>query len=144
MKALLFLSIFFTCFLAQSQTVKDSLIKASELDSVISYEGTGGLLDDNSLLIKYTGNPQRFLDELHSLHVQNPESVRRTESSIAIPGTNKPMWVYGQYSVYATLAAKEGYVLIEITFAAYNRPGNYKMFSAPKVYQQIVDRLPKG
>jgi hypothetical protein len=112
-------------------------------ERLINYEGNGSLLDDSSLLIKYTGNPQRFLDELHSLHVQNPEAVKRTESSFEIPSTNKPMWVYGSYSVYAILTSKDDYVLIEVIFSAYNRPGNYKMLSAPIVYQEIVNRLPK-
>ena len=144
MKPLLFFTFLIIGLIGYSQSVKDSLIEASVLDSVITYEGNGGLLDDNSLLIKYTGNPQRFLDELHTLHVLNPDAVRRTESSIAIPETNKPMWVYGHYSVYATLTDKGDYVLIEIIFSAYNRPGNHKMYSAPRVYQEIVNRLPKN
>lgn len=122
---------------------KDELIISSPLDSVVTYAGVGETMKGNCLFIKFSGDGQLFFNELASLHTQDPKSVYRTETNLSINSTSQPYWVYGDYSVFASLEKKEGYDLITIYFKAYSNPENYKIYGANFEYQRIVNRLVK-
>ena len=124
-----------------AQSSKDSLIQSIENDTVVAFKGTAPNFYEQSVIIKYTGEAKLFFNELVAMHAQDPNAVERTPTTLYIPQSNNPYWVYGSYSVYANFQQKEDYAIIEIWFSAYNRPGNYLMVSAPAVYQKVVNRL---
>ena len=122
---------------------KESLIKIAPLDSVVQYEGEGEQAKGNCLIIKLTADPQQLFNELINLHVLDKDQIERSENTLAIYNTTKPYWVYGKYSVFATIYDKDNYQLIEIYFKAYSNPYNYKMVPAAEIYQKIVNKLAK-
>ncbi|UKN02592.1 hypothetical protein K6119_03580 [Paracrocinitomix mangrovi] len=122
---------------------KEDLIKSSPKDSVVTYEGEGKLKKGNCLLIKFTGDPVLFFNELIAMHVVKDDQLEMTENSMVIYETSKPFWVYNTYTVYASFSKKDGYSLIEVSFKAYANPYNYQMAQAPKAYQAIIEKLLK-
>lgn len=127
--------------LGYSQNSKDQLINISQKDTVIQYEGEGTFNSGNCLIIKFTGDPQRFFNELARFHAQDEDQVERTESTLAIFETSKPYWVYGRYSVFAEISKKDDYSLIQIHFKAYSNPDNYRIYGAAREYQDIINRI---
>jgi hypothetical protein len=124
-----------------AQSTKDSLIQAMEMDTVIQYEGKGKLQNDNCLILKYSGDITTFINEVVLMHVQNPDVVQRTQSTLYIPQTTKPYWVYGRYDVNVRWTKKKDYYLVEFWFYAYNRPGNYRIYGAAPHYQDLVNKF---
>jgi len=124
-----------------AQKDKELLINTLDKDTVVAFKGTGPDYYDPSVIVKYTGDPKQFFNELVAMHATDPNAVERSPRTIYIPKTNRPFWVYGEYSVYGNIQQKEGYAIIEVWYSAYNRPGNHVMSSAPSVYQKVVNRL---
>lgn len=131
----------FVCGISSIAQTKAELIESSVKDSVISYPGEGELGKGNCLLIKFTADAQLFFNELASLHAGSEEQVKRTKSTMAINPTKTPYWVYGEYSVFATIQPKEGYELITVYFKAYSNPENYRMYGAAKTYQGFINKI---
>lgn len=131
----------FVCGIASSAQTKAELIESSVKDSVITYAGEGDLGKGNCLLIKFTADAQLFFNELASLHAKTEEQVKRTKNTLAINPTTTPYWVYGEYSVFATIQAKEDYQLITVYFKAYSNPENYKMYGAARTYQELLNKI---
>jgi hypothetical protein len=131
MRFLFSLLILFIAQAAFCQT-KEELIASVPLDSVIVYQGEGFLSTGNCLILKYSGDPQVFFNELAAFHTHEEGQIDRTEVTINMYNVNKPYWVYGNYSVHAGMASKSDHTLIQIHFQAYNNPGNYKMHNEIK------------
>jgi hypothetical protein len=124
-----------------AQKDKESFINSLEKDTAVAFRGTAPDYYDPSVIIKYTGEAKQFFNELVAMHATDPNAVERSPKTIYIPQTNRPFWVYGEYSVYGNIQQKEGYAIIEVWYSAYNRPGNHVMSSAPSVYQKVINRL---
>ena len=139
-KTLLIIAVLISGFVS-AQSEKDSVIEQMELDTIIQFEEEGKLQSENCLLLKYSGDITPLINELISMHVQNPDVVQRTSSTLYIPQTSKPYWVYGKYDINVKWKNTKDYVLVEFWFYAYNRPGNYKIYGAAAAYQDIVNNL---
>jgi len=113
------------------------------MDSVVTYNGTAPGFKDNGLIIKFSGDAQLFFNELARFHTYEVKQSNRTKYTLFIPTTDKPYWVFGDYSVFAKITIKESYELVEIHFKAYSNPDNYKMSAAAKAYQKIINTLLK-
>jgi hypothetical protein len=138
----IFLSIYVLFLAATSMAQsKNELIEKSMMDSIIQFEGEGALLKGNCLFVKFSGDAQLFFNQLAFFHAQDNDQLARTKNTLSIYETSKPYWVFGPYSVFAEFFEKEGYQLIEISFKAYSNPDNYKIVSAIKPYQQIINQL---
>jgi hypothetical protein len=142
MKSTLIIVLSIFCSTAIGQT-KDDLILNGPKDSVLTYPGEGFLATGNCLLIKFTGDSQKFLNELVAFHANEEDQVNRVENKMDIFMVSKPYWVLGTYSVHAELETRGTFTLVEIYFKAYNNPGRYKMHGADKAYQKIVDKILK-
>ena len=142
MRQLLTILFILTSVLSFGQA-SESFIEASPMDSVITYKGKAPGYKDTGLIIKFSADAQLFFNELAKFHTYDVKQSSRTKYTLYIPTTDKPYWVYGDYSVFAKITEKEEYQLIEIHFKAYSNPDNYKMSGAAKEYQRIINRLLK-